>query len=108
MADLSLNARIVAGSSFGFSPGASLRYAMVQNVPSPSMEAALDELVAAGIITRDDEPHGAVKYAASPDVDFAPYRAEVAERALAGTLPLIRLFVPREPAITTSGTGGDE
>lgn len=104
MVELSLNARIVAGSSFGFSPGASLRYAMVQSVPSPSMQAALDELVAAGIITRDDERHGAVKYAASPDVDFAPYRAEVAERAFAGTLPLIRVFVPRA---TLNTIGGD-
>lgn len=95
MADLSLNARIVAGASFGFSPGASLRYGMVESVPSPEMQAALDELVAAAIITRDDEPHGAVKYVAASGIDFTPYRKEVADHVFAGTSPAIRLFVKR-------------
>lgn len=96
MVELSFNARMVAGSSFGFSPGASLRYAMVVSVPSTEMQAALDELVAAGVITRNDEPHGAVRYVASPDVDFTLYRAEVAQHIFDGTSPSIRVFVPRD------------
>jgi len=94
MRELSENARIVAGSTFGFSPEASLRYQMVQSVPSPEMQDALDELVAAGIVIRDDEPHGPVKYTASRDFDFSELRKEAAKRMLDGTSPSIRVFVP--------------
>lgn len=70
---------------------------MVQSVPSPEMQAALDELMAAGIVTREDEPHGAIVYQASRDVNFAEFRRVVAERMLAGTMPGIRVFVPKAP-----------
>lgn len=97
MSNLSENAKIVAGSTFGFSPGASLRYQMVESVPSPEMQSALDELVAAGIVLRDDEPHGPIKYTASRDVDFTEYRTLAAARIFAGTAPSIRVFVKKEP-----------
>lgn len=95
MGKLSENAAIVAGSTFGFSPGASLRYGMVQSVPSPEMQEALDELVSAGIILRDDEPHGAVKYTASKEFDFSEYRKAAAERMFDGSAPSIRVFIPK-------------
>lgn len=102
MTELSLNARTVAGSMFSFSPGASLRYAMRETVPSPEMQAALDELVAAGLVLRDDEPGGAVRYTASRDADFMPFRKEAALAVFDGTSPSIRVFVKRS-SITDSG-----
>lgn len=98
MSELSENARIVAGSTFGFSPGASIRYQMVESVPSPEMQAALDELVAAGIVIRDDETHGPVKYTASKDFDFTEYRKEAWQRMEAGTAPSIRMAIKRGAA----------
>ncbi len=95
MSDLSENARLIAGSTFGFSPGASLRYQMVQSVPSPEMQDALDELVAAGIIIREDEPHGPVRYVASRDFDFRDVRAYAVERMLSDNPPAIRIYIPR-------------
>lgn len=100
--DLSENARIVAGSTFGFSSSTSLRYKMVDNEPSPEMQAALDELVGAGIVIRDDEPHGPVKYTASPDVDFTAYRRYATERIFNGEAPKIRIFV-RKAAVSEGG-----
>jgi len=94
--ELSENARIVGGSTFGFSPGASLRYQMVQSVPSPEMQAALDELVAAGIILREDEPHGAVRYSASREFDFSKLREFAVVRLMSDEPPQIRMFIPKE------------
>lgn len=95
MTELSDNARLIAGSTFGFSPGASLRYQMVQSVPSPEMQDALDELVAAGIISREDDPHGSVRYTASRDFDFEEVRAYAAERMLSNDPPTIRIYMPK-------------
>jgi hypothetical protein len=98
MTELSENARIVAGSSFAFSPGASIRYQMKQSVPSAEMQAALDELVAAGIVIREDEPHGPVSYTAAKDFDFSELRKYAFERTMAHTVPKIRIFIPKELA----------
>jgi hypothetical protein len=95
MSCLSEIATIVAGSTFGFSPGASLRYQMVKSVPSPEMQAALDELVAAGIVIREDEASGAVKYTASREVDFTEYRKVAFDRMMDGTTYDIRVFIPK-------------
>jgi hypothetical protein len=98
MTELSENARIVAGSSFAFSPGASIRYQMKQSVPSAEMQAALDELVAAGIVLRDDEPAGPVCYSAAPGYDFGELRKYAFERRMAADVPRIRVFIPKELA----------
>lgn len=96
--ELSENARIVAGSSFAFSPGASIRYQMKQSVPSAEMQAALDELVAAGIVIREDEPAGPVCYSASSDFDFSELRKYAFERTMSFDAPRIRIFIPKELA----------
>lgn len=96
--DLSEEARIVAGSTFSMSPGATIRYQMVQSVPSAEMQAALDELVAAGIVLRDDEPHGAVTYKASPTYDFTEARRFAFDRTFKGDAPSIRIYVSKELA----------
>jgi len=96
--DLSEAARIVAGSSFSMSPGATIRYQMVQSVPSAEMQAALDELVAAGIVLRDDEPHGPVSYKASPTYDFTEARRFAFDRTLKGDAPSIRIYIPKDLA----------
>lgn len=93
--DLSENARIVAGSSFAFPGHTSIRYQMIQSVPSAEMQAALDELVAAGIVLREDEPHGAVRYSASRAYDFAELRKNAFERTMDGSAPGIRIYIPK-------------
>lgn len=102
--DLSEVAQIVAGSSFGSSPGMTLRYQMVQSVPSYEMQEALDELVAAGIVIREDEPGGAVKYSASRDFDFTEARKLAFERTMAGDGPSIRIFIPKALAEEEAAT----
>jgi hypothetical protein len=92
--DLSVNAKLVAGSTFGFSPGASIRYQMVESIPSPEMQEALDELVCHAIVTREDEPGGAVKYTASSDIDFMPYRKFAWEQMQSDDGPSVRIFIP--------------
>lgn len=104
MKELSLNARTIAGSMFSFSPGASLRYAMRESIPSPEMQTALDELVAAGLVLRDDEPGGAVRYTASREADFKEFRKEAALSVLDGTSPSIRVFVKRSSIAESGGT----
>lgn len=98
MIDLSENASLVGGSTFGFSPGASLRYQMVQSVPSPEMQEALDELVAAGIVLREDEPSGAVRYSASREFDFTELRKFAYERMMSDDPPQIRIYMLKEKA----------
>ena len=98
MTELSVNARIVAGSSFSMSRNATIRYSMELRVPSAEMQAALDELVAAGIVLREDEPGGAVSYTASPDYDFSALRVYAFERTFSDKAPSIRIYVPKEVA----------
>lgn len=65
MSDLSDNARAVAAAWFGMMQPDSksqLRFGMVESRPSERAQAGLDELQAAGIISREDEPRGAVVY----------------------------------------------
>lgn len=100
MSDLSENARIVLGSSFAW--GQVLTYHMVQSVPSPEMQAALDELVAAGLLVEerglDDMSAIAVRYRLADGVDLVPFRKEVWDRIADGTMPAIRVFVPKGEA----------
>ena len=44
-------------------PKFTLRFGMVESVPSPQAEAALSELVAAGILTRAEDHSGGVTFA---------------------------------------------
>jgi hypothetical protein len=60
LTDLSENARFVLGHWFG--PCKAMIYEMVDCVPSPEMQAALDELVQAGHIIRDNPYAAAVRY----------------------------------------------
>ncbi|MGU3286507.1 hypothetical protein [Methylobacterium mesophilicum] len=65
MSDLSDNARAVAAAWFGMMRPDStsrLRFGMVESRPSERAQAGLDELQAAGVISREDEPRGAVVY----------------------------------------------
>jgi hypothetical protein len=96
--DLSENARIVAGSTFSMSRGATIRYQMVESVPSSEMQEALDELVEAGIVLREDEEHGPVRYTASADYDFTEARRYAFERTMKGDAPSIRIYIPKKQA----------
>jgi hypothetical protein len=60
LTDLSENARFVLGK--WFHPCRSMIYEMVDCVPSPEMQAALDELVQAGQLDRSNPYGKAVKY----------------------------------------------
>lgn len=65
MSELSSDARQVAAAWFGAMPigrTSHLQFAMVEHRPSPRAQAGLDELQAAGIISREDEPSGGVTY----------------------------------------------
>lgn len=97
---LSENARIVFGSSFSW--GQVLTYHMVESVPSPEMQQALDELVAAGMLVEErglpDMTREAVRYRVAEGVDVAPFRRESAERIFRGDAPSIRIFIPKEKA----------
>jgi hypothetical protein len=96
---LSLNARTVLGSVFGWNTV--LTYHMQDSVPSEEMQAALDELVAANMLLREqglpDMPaHGkSVRYRVADGVNLAPLRKEAAEHVFDGTAPSIRVYIPR-------------
>jgi hypothetical protein len=98
---LSETATLVLGSTFGW--GAILTFHMQESVPSPEMQAALDELVQAGKMVRemglDDMPaHGqAVRYRVAPDIDLDAYRRIAAKRFFDGDVPSIRVYIPKEP-----------
>lgn len=100
MSDLSDDARAVAAAWFGMSPpdgGSYLRFAMVQSKPSARAQAGLDELLAAGIISREDEPSGAVTY--RPLVSCHEHQAWAMKRLFDGTAEAnsFRLVDPIEP-----------
>lgn len=57
MDDLSNNARVVLASAF-MNPRSSVFYGMVQSVPTPEAEGAINELIAKGILHRAPEPGG--------------------------------------------------
>lgn len=95
---LSLNARTVLGSVLGMMK-TTLQYRMVESVPSPEMQTALDELVSAGIVIRetgkDDQPVGAVRYSVKEGFDVSEFRAEAFNRLADGTAPIIRVFIKK-------------
>lgn len=99
MTELSENAGLVLGSTFGW--GAVLTYHMIDSVPSPEMQEALDELVEAGKLVReqglDDMPaHGkSVRYRVADSVDLTLYRQQATKRFFDGDAPSIRVFIRR-------------
>lgn len=99
MSDLSDDARAVAAAWFGMSqPGQGhLRFAMVQSKPSARAQAGLDELLAAGIISREDERSGAVTY--RPLVSCHEHQVWAMKRLFDGTAEAssFRLVDPIEP-----------
>jgi len=64
MNDLTNEARALLGSLW-VNPKFTLRYAMVESVPSPKAKAALAELVSAGVLNRKDEPTGGIVFSLS-------------------------------------------
>lgn len=100
MAELSAEARSVLGGMFGF--GQVLTFHMIESIPSPEMQAALDELVAAGMVIREeglpDMTRKAVRYRAADGVDLMPFKREVWENIDKDTGPRIRVFIKREVA----------
>lgn len=97
MTELSPNARAVLGSMFGF--GQVLTYQMIESVPSPEMQEALDELVGAGMVLREqglpDMTRKAVRYRAAGGFDLTEFKREAWDRIADGSAPSIRVFVPR-------------
>lgn len=83
--------------------GSALMYQMQNHVPSPEMQAVLDELVNAGKLIRemnmDDMPaHGeAVRYVVAPDSDHSTYRSDYSLGWLKEPSLPIRLYIPKEP-----------
>ena len=62
-------------ASLWMNPRFTLRYGMVENIPSPAAEDALSQLVEAGLLTREDQDCGARIYSLSDlgaDVDRRP------------------------------------
>jgi hypothetical protein len=98
MEELSENASIVLGSTFGW--GSVVTYHMLEYKPSPEMQEALDELVEAGKLVReqglDDMPqHGkAVRYRVADGVDLTAHRQQAAQSIFGGGGPSIRVMVP--------------
>jgi len=97
MSELSDKARIVLGSVFGW--GAVFTYHMVESIPSPEMDAALEELVQAGKVTREiglpDMTRDAVRYRVADGVDLSPFRKEAFDRLAIGEEPRIRVFIKK-------------
>lgn len=97
---LSPTAAYVFGSMFGYT--AVLMYSMQEHVPSPEMQAVLDELVEAGQLIRetnmDDMPaHGeAVRYRRAPDSDIQRYRSDHSLGWLKKPETPIRVYIPKE------------
>jgi hypothetical protein len=99
---LSTEATLVMGGTFGW--GAILTYRMTENVPSPEIRKALDELFEAGLILEevgsDDMPKGALRYIVNPlYFDSLPeFRDRYAGIIESGDYPKIRMFVKRDEA----------
>ncbi|MNE09738.1 hypothetical protein D3C80_1024250 [compost metagenome] len=100
MAELSVNALSILGSMFSF--GQVLTYHMIESIPSPEMQEALDKLVAAGMVEKEqglpDMTRKAVRYRAANDVDLKPYQKEQWDKLADGTAPSIRVFIKRSAA----------
>jgi hypothetical protein len=64
MTDLTNEARALLGSLW-INPKFTLRYAMVESVPSPKAETALKELVSAGVLNRKEGPTGDIVFSLS-------------------------------------------
>lgn len=103
MGTLSPNARFVAGSTFGMISKNTLRYSMVEREPSPEVWGALNELVAAGIVVREEEDSGAITFSSAPDFDFTELREEAAKLAFSGNAPSISVWTSRDPSKAQGG-----
>lgn len=99
---LSHTASVLLGSMFCY--GNVLTYHMQESVPSPEMQAVLDELVGAGKLVRetgmDDMPaHGeSVRYRVAANVDQAYYRRICGQALDDNTMPNLRVFIPKVSA----------
>lgn len=95
--NLSDAARNVLGTMFGW--GQVLTYHMNESTPSPEMQEALDELVAANMVTKEkglpDMTRNAVRYRVADGVDVAPFRREAWDRIAEGSAPSIRVFIKK-------------
>lgn len=74
MTTLSDPARFVLGAHFG--PFKAMIYEMVDCIPSPEMQAALDELVQAGHVIRDTPYGQAVRYTRVDDEVWKTCRSD--------------------------------
>ena len=66
MTALSDDAKQVAGGLFSMGSKTRVTFGMVESRPTARCQAGLDEMVAAGIITRTGLPGGGVEYVGSP------------------------------------------
>jgi hypothetical protein len=94
---LSKEARQVLGGCFGF--GQVLTYHMIESIPSPEMQSALDELVLAGMLKREeglpDMTQKAVRYRAAEGIDMMPFKREVWDNLDKEDCPKIRVYIPK-------------
>ncbi len=103
MSELSDEAKAVAGVAFGLGDKCVLSFGMVESRPSAKTQAALDELLAAGLITRKQiNQSGAVEYRAT--TDLSEYARWLRRN---GKNPRIR-FPLVEPIAPTPETKGGE
>lgn len=98
---LSPEAKAVAAAWFGMMPigrGSHLRFGMVESRPTAKAQAALDELVAAGFISRMVERRGAVVY--RPLKDCHPFLVQIMRAQTEGggaAIPSQMKFLFTEP-----------
>lgn len=101
--DLSPEARAVGAAWFGMMRHADsesqLRFGMVQSRPTAKAQAGLDELVAKGWISRENEKRGAVIY--RPLKDCTILLRPLMKATLEGTLKSAMNFALTEPIAPT-------
>lgn len=110
MPDLSDTARAVAAAWFGMmqpNGKSHLRFRMVESRPSERAQAGLDELLAAGVISREDEPSGAVTYrplvGCREHLEWAWKRMPTPE-GLSDKFRLVEPIPPRKRPLKRAGT----
>lgn len=78
MSILSDDAKAVAGCFFGITTA--LNFAMIESRPTKRMQAALDELVASGLVTVEElNVVGGKSYKRNDEANFMPYMKWVRE-----------------------------
>lgn len=87
MTNLSNEARALLGCLWG-NMRFTLRYAMVEQVPSDQAEAALGELVAAGILSRTADTDGSITFALTPAGETVDRKVSMSFLKLHGRFPM--------------------